>query len=170
MASFKDANGKTWTVQLDAPTIKAVRDELKIDLVDSKGTTFSQLADDPITLVDVLWVICREQASAAGITDEQFGRALVGDPIEQATGALLDAICDFFPQAKRKLLAMMRERDKVIRDKGMELAIAKISDPALVDRAIAAMEAEMEAAIKSHLTRLSSVTNSPDGAESAPKA
>jgi len=54
--------------------------------------------------VDVLYAICKPDADKQGVTDEEFGEAMAGDAIEQATEALLDEIVDFFPSAKRQVM------------------------------------------------------------------
>lgn len=168
MPVFKDANNREWVVKLDAPTIKEVRDTFDgLDLIDGKGESYLRLAADPILLIDVLWVICRKQANG-NITDEQFGQSLVGDPIEQATEALLKAILDFFPSRKRQAIQALVTTHQAVTDRGMEMALAKISNPALRERALAAVEADMDAMLEKALTQLSSATNSPASSESAP--
>jgi hypothetical protein len=176
---FTDANGKTWVVRLDAPTIADVRAETcslekcnhrpkaiqdggqvcdGIDLAELEGRVANELENDPVKLVNVLWLVCREQAVKDSISDQQFGRALVGDPIGHATKALTDAITDFFPSGKRTLLRSLVEKQGEIRDKGTALALAKINNPELEAQLLKAMEAKMDAEIANMLTQLSSAT------------
>ena len=49
-------------------------------------------------------VLVQDQARTLNVTDEQFGTALAGDAIENATKAFLDELVDFFPGAKRLFL------------------------------------------------------------------
>ncbi len=71
-----------------------------------------RLSSDPVLLVDVLYAGCKPECAHRNVTDEDFGAAMAGDAIEQATGALLDEVVDFFPEAKRtalrKILAATR--------------------------------------------------------------
>lgn len=169
MPTFKDTNGREWRIHLDAPTIREIRNTFDgLNLIDAEGRCFAQLAGDPVTLVDVLWCLCRDQAQAAGVTDVQFGRALMGEAIEQATEALLNAILDFFPPRKRGALRAVYERTREIEARGTELALAKIQDPLLTAKLIGAMEAQMDAELAGLLTRLSPATSSPASSESAP--
>ena len=76
--------------------------------------------------MDVLYVACKDQADAAGVTDEQFGRAMGGDAIEAATAALLDDLVDFFPSQRRKLLGRALAKFAEFEAKAMKHANAKL--------------------------------------------
>lgn len=113
MRTFKDNAGRTWSVALNVHQMKRIRAHLGIDLanviaLDKDGAVKVDLVDriagDPCLLVDVLWVCVEEEAKEAGVTDEQFGRSLAGDSIEDATKAFLDELVDFFPGARRLFL------------------------------------------------------------------
>ena len=113
MRTFKDNSGRTWTVELNVHQMKRIRARLGVDLVnvialDAGGKVkvdlVDRIANDPCLLVDILWVCVEEEAKAAGVTDEQFGRSLAGDSIETATAAFLDELVDFFPGARRLFL------------------------------------------------------------------
>ncbi len=168
MSTFKDNAGNDWTLALDAPAIRAVRNECGgLDLVDLSGDACEKLASDPCLLVEVLWVLCRDKAGG-GIEAAEFGRRLVGDAIERATAALLEAIADFFPKRRRELARAMANKNREIRDLGLDRALAKINDPKLHERLTAALEAKMDEDIEVLLTRLNSATSSPASSESAP--
>ena len=93
MRTFKDNAGRTWSLTLSVWTVKKVRDLLGVDLLDLGGESASaqkpgllfRLISDPVLLVDVLYVVCKDQADSASVTDEQFGRAMGGDAIDAAT-------------------------------------------------------------------------------------
>lgn len=167
MPSFKDARQREWLVALDAPTIRLVRQECHVDLGGTDGSEFNRLAEDPVLLVDVLWVICREQAGKQNLAAEEFGRSLVGDPIDAATAALEQAWHSFFPQRKRSLLLSLSAKNAAIRLKAEELTRAKIDDPELEQRVVAAMEAKLTREVESLLTQLNGPTSSPASSASA---
>ena len=113
MRTFKDGKGRTWEVALNVWQMKRLRDTLGIDLVNVIGTSpdgsvkvdlIDRIANDPVLLVDILWVLCEGGAKSAGVTDEDFGSSLAGDSIEDATRAFLDELVDFFPGARRLFL------------------------------------------------------------------
>ena len=142
MKTFTDNKGRTWTLEVTVATVKRVRALCRVDLnsiveLDKNNKPSAELLErlssDPVLLVDVLYAVCKPQADKLGITDEDFGEAMAGDAIEQATGALLDEIVDFFPTAKRmamqKILAATR-RFEVLAKKRLEdlLANGKFED------------------------------------------
>ena len=113
MRTFKDGKGRTWEIALNVWQMKRLRDTLGIDLVNVIGTgpdgsvkvdLIDRIANDPVLLVDILWVLCEGGAKSAGVTDEDFGSSLAGDSIEDATRAFLDELVDFFPGARRLFL------------------------------------------------------------------
>ena len=113
MRQFTDTKERVWDVELNVRQMKRVRDVLGIDLVNviqagKDGAvatdTLDRVANDPILLVDILWVLCEGQAKAAGVTDDDFGSSLAGDSISDATRAFLDELVDFFPWARRLFL------------------------------------------------------------------
>lgn len=166
MPAFKDTNGREWILKLDAPKIRAVRQELSVDLAGIDGKAFHQLADDEVLLVDALWILCREQAN--GTTSDQFGAALVGDPIEAATDALLAAILDFFPNRKRTLLKTLASKNAKVRELAMQQALEEINDPELEAKILAAQKASIQEGIAKALMRLNSAIASPVSVESVP--
>jgi len=169
MATFKDTNGRSWTLSLDGPKIKRIRDACGIDLGAIDGKAYERMDADPTLLVDVLWLLCEKEAKEAGVTDEQFGMALVGDAIDEATEAVLDAITDFFPKRRRELLKALAAQNKATSNAAMNSLMAKIGDPELVKKIQATMEANLDAEIKRVLTQLSPATNSADSSESPQK-
>jgi len=113
MRNFKDNADRTWTLTLNVYTVKKVRDLLDVDLLDLSdsgdakdgNSLLYRLIADPVLLVDVLYVVCKEQADGASVTDEQFGRAMAGDAIDAATRALLEELADFTPSPRDRARA-----------------------------------------------------------------
>ena len=111
MHSFVDSAGRSWSVRVDVGAVKRVRSSLGIDLmhVAERKTqdgrepgVLERLASDPVLLVDVLYVLCEEQAKRVGVSDEDFGRAMLGDAIEGAVKAFIGSIVDFFPNPRER--------------------------------------------------------------------
>jgi hypothetical protein len=112
MKTFNDSQGRTWSVVINVGAIKRVRDLLDVDLLDvANGELLSRLADDPCVLVDVLFALCKAEADAKGVTDEDFGQAMVGGVLDEASAALMKELLDFFPSAQRaKALGRMARK------------------------------------------------------------
>lgn len=101
MASFTDANGNEWTVQIDIPTVKELKkqDLDVLAMFEGEMQVFEKVIGDPITLVDTLWIVCKEQTDQG---ETAFAKALVGDALMRAAHALVEAVIDFFPDPKRR--------------------------------------------------------------------
>jgi len=117
MHTFTDNAGRVWTIAVNVATIKRVQGLLKINLyklLDDNFKGLGELLGDIIQLVDVLYCLCKEEAEARKVSDEDFGRAMFGDAIHQATEAFLEELIDFFPDPKvrrslRKIIAESRK-------------------------------------------------------------
>jgi hypothetical protein len=111
MATFQDAAGRVWHVRITVATVRRVNELLGLDLLQlAGGPLIAQLSTDPSTLADVLYVVCKPQADAEAITAEAFADQIAGDVIDRATEALLNAMVDFLPESRRRLLTKAREK------------------------------------------------------------
>lgn len=169
MATFRDNSNRDWVLSLNVRKISEIRERFQLDLVD-EGQSYERMAGDPCLLVNVLWYLCEQQANTIhkGIDTEGFAEALVGDAIDRAVEAMLEAIANFSQKSKRDLLKAIAAKNARIRDLGMAKALERINDPDLEAKAVAALEERMDAELRSALTRLSNATSSPDSAESSP--
>lgn len=122
MHTFTDARGRAWDVVIDVSAIKRVKGLLGLnlyDLVDDGAKGLGELLGDPCKLVDVIYVLCREQCQAQGLSDEDFGRGFSGDSLEAAGEAFVEELLSFFPnrQARtslRKLIGKGREAGRLM--------------------------------------------------------
>jgi hypothetical protein len=121
MHSFVDNSRRTWEIAINVAAVKRIRGLLGIDLyalVDDGFKSLSKLVSDPVTLADVLYCLCKDQADKQSISDEDFGRALAGDAITHAADAFVEELIDFFPDARaRASLRKAIEAGKTVRDK-----------------------------------------------------
>lgn len=130
MKTFSDNQGRTWTVTINVECIKRVKTLLGVNLLDAiEGELVERLVTDPVLLCDCVYAVCKPEAEARGITDEDFGRAMAGDAIEHACTALLEELVDFFPEPKRRVLAKAIERLRQLEAKAIQLASARLDDP-----------------------------------------
>ena len=143
MRQFTDTKERVWEVELNVRQMKRVRDALGIDLVNviqagRDGTvatdTLDRVANDPILLVDILWVLCEGQAKAAGVTDDDFGSSLAGDSISDATRAFLDELVDFFPGARRLFLKKAVDLARKYETENLEVLEKALNSPEFEER------------------------------------
>lgn len=105
MKSFTDSGGRQWALAVNVDSIKRVRALLEVDLMTIiEGKLIDKLLSDPVMVVDIVYALCKPAADAAGVNDEQFGQAMAGDAIDNATAALLEDLTDFFPKGRRSPL------------------------------------------------------------------
>jgi len=158
MKTFKDNAGRAWTVQVDVAAIKRVRSLLDVDLMEAvEGKLLERLVSDPVLLCDIVYVVCKPEADAKGVTDEDFGRAMAGDALELATTALLEDLIAFFPLARRRLLEKALAKLRELEARALAVAETRLDSPEL--------EAEMEKALASIGN---SSGSSPGSSESTP--
>jgi len=143
MRQFTDTKERVWEVELNVRQMKRVRDVLGIDLVNviqagKDGAvatdTLDRVANDPILLVDILWVLCEGQAKAAGVTDDDFGSSLAGDSISDATRAFLDELVDFFPGARRLFLKKAVDLARKYETENAEMLEKALNSPEFEER------------------------------------
>jgi len=147
--TFTDMAGRDWRLVMSIADLRAVRDRLGVDLnrLDSESL-LTRLYTDPVFLCDVLYVLCAQQAEVVGVSDEEFGRALGGDALEAATGALLDALVNFFPSGKRTTLRRILNTMDRIDEMGQEKA-TEMLDNGTLEKAMAGILASGSASTAS---------------------
>ena len=165
MAEFRDNEGRTWLVTVTTTTLKRVKSLLDVDLgkMAADGSLYKVLAEDPILLCDLLYAICKPEADARNIKDEDFGRGLAGDAIDDATTALMEGLIDFFPKGRRELHRKALAKFRTLEQKAIKNAEDRIDSDELdreLDRRLA-MPAGRQAS-------LSSATSSAGSPESTP--
>lgn len=135
--SFTDTQKKNWTVNVTVSTLKRVKAALGIDMLDID--TFLKQVQDPISLCDILYLACKDEADREGISDEQFGGRLSGPSLRDGKNALMEAYINFIPDpvAAEKIRVVKEKYDQV----GEKiLAILDKRMPEIVDR----IDAEVE--------------------------
>ena len=135
MKTFKDNEQRQWTVTVNVASMKRVKSLLDLNLMEAvEGDLIEKLATDPILLCDVIYAICKPEADKRNISDEQFGQAMAGDAIEQATAALLEELVDFFPEAKRRVLRKALKKFDTMLARAAETADKYLDSPGFEKR------------------------------------
>ena len=104
MRQFKDMHGREYNIILTLRTFKKFRDVLGIDMLTFSDQQMIDLSEDPIRMIDMIYVAIREQCDAANITDTQFGESLQSEEATAAVMAFFRAYADFCPRVKRDAL------------------------------------------------------------------
>ncbi len=144
MKTFTDNAGRTWTIAINVDCIKRVKTLLSVNLLDAiEGKLIEELVSDPVLQCDVIYAVCKPEADTNEVSDDEFGRAMAGDAIDNATTALLEELVDFFPSGKRQVLAKALAKLKTIQSKAVETASKRLDDPRL-DQQLEALLSEGE--------------------------
>jgi len=174
MAKFTDNAGREWSLTINVAALKRVRMLAEVDLADILATTLLQrLAGDPVLLAEVLYAVCQPQAERQGISPESFGEELVGDVIDAATTALLEALADFFPSRRRAALRKALAKVKSLEETALTAA-ERTLDSDVMDRVLAEelaperIEAELKDALSGRRTSGTSSTAAPGSSAATP--
>lgn len=163
MKCFKDNQGRSWTIAVNVAAVKRVRSLLDVNLLDvvrldannnPNVDLLEQLASDPVLLCDVIYCICKPDADAQNISDEDFGRAMGGDVIERATTALLEELIDFFPEAKRLVLRKLMNAGEKVKNRMEKALKLELDNPQL--------ESELERHLKKYIDSSTSLPASSE--------
>ncbi len=142
MKTFNDNAGRTWTIAINVDAIKRVRSLLDVDLLEIvEGKLIEKLIRDPVLLCDVVYAVCKREADARGVSDEDFGRSMAGDAIEHATKALLEDLVGFSPSPRdRANLKRVLETTWTVMDRARDLVEQRLESGELekvVEQALA---------------------------------
>ncbi|MFW6159189.1 MAG: hypothetical protein ACOC8E_07520 [Planctomycetota bacterium] len=158
MAEFRDTQDRVWLVQITTATLKRVKALLDLDLgrMAADGSLYQVLANDPILLCDLLYAICKPEADARDVSDEDFGRGLAGDAIDDATTALMEGLIDFFPKGRRELHRKALDKFRALEARAIRNAEDRIASD------------ELDRELERRLGSLSSATGSEASPGSTP--
>ena len=113
--SFTDALERRWTFEIETETIKRLRSSIDVDLLsifEAESTLLKRLATDQILLVDTISLILSAEIERRKLSARDFAKGLVGDAIDRATDALIEAIGFFSPRHQREILNSLWRQQK----------------------------------------------------------
>jgi len=144
MEKFEDAKGEVWTITIDINKIKRVRERLGIDLIKAaEGQELLDLADDIEALINLIYVLCADQAEERGMTDEDFGACLVGDVFDKSYIAMMTELVNFFPSRKGRLLKAAWTKTDKMTDQAINKGVEMIESQEM-DKYLMKMETEVK--------------------------
>lgn len=112
MNSFTDKHGRLWLLSLTLGDIRRIRVECGVDVGEllKNPTKFAESLDDPEKFGALLWCLCSEEATARGVTPEQFAFGLDGSAVQSAYLGVVGAVADFYqsPEMARTLKARIK--------------------------------------------------------------
>ncbi len=142
MKTITDSAGRTWDVSINVLTIGRVRDEMQLNLLEAilpDNRLLERLSGDVIDLARVLYLICRDEARAAGVEQEAFYAALTRDSLEDGLRAILDGVVNFSPSGLRPAYRKVLEKSQALaelEEKRLKKAIASPEFDTALDQAM----------------------------------
>ena len=127
MRLFKDSKDRSWSLDLNLLTAKAVESadfsavyhEKHVKLLDKRYVDrefFTSFLMDASCMAFMAWVMIYEQAKSAGVTEEDFCSSLGGKEIMNLREVLWEEIADFFHEYRTSLLKLVETYKLVQRD------------------------------------------------------
>ncbi len=172
MAKFTDNAGRTWEPEVNVVTIGRVRDRLGINLLELllPNSTLAERLNDPCFLVDVLYLLCQDDANVRGLTDLDFGKSQNMDGIEDAWSAVLEGLVLFSPRGLRPAHQRVLEKARKYQAAAAEQVKLLVERPEFD----AMLEMEIARRLNPPTTLPNESTgdagNSPESLESSPAA
>ena len=149
---------RIWNITISVGSVKMLKRELDVDLAQIDEELFKRIQVDPILACDIIYVLVKPQADAEGVSPETFYNMMLGDLLYGASGALIEALVDFFPNpARRRAIRKAFEKGEKLNALVVERAEKMMDSGALEKKVMAEMD-RLEAGMISG----SSSTNSPD--------
>ena len=111
---FIDANNRSWVPEINVVTIGRVRSALDINLLELlvPDNKLAERLTDPCLLVDIIYLLCKDEADRLAIDATEFGRSMTPDGIEDAWAAILEGIVLFSPRGLRPAHQRILEKAK----------------------------------------------------------
>lgn len=141
--TFVDSAGREWSVDVSAGNLMRVKRESggRVNLFDYRSTVdgrplLGMLTGDLELLYEVLAFLCEPQAKQAGLSPEDFGRALDAKAFLRAQQALNHEWHDFFLQLRRLDAALAIEKLGKYQAAAVEMIAAKMADATEADQAV----------------------------------
>lgn len=102
MSNFTDSVGRQWSLSINVAAMRrAKRSDIDLSMPVKQMESFFM---DDVFLADALWAIVEPEATAKGLTLEQFELGLDGKVLSQARDSLWDALSEYFDAGKSEML------------------------------------------------------------------
>lgn len=159
MPSFTDKKNQTWQVNLDPVLADEIKQDHGIEIVNLNQDPMVKLRSDPMVLVSVILVLCREEREARNLTREQFLK-LLPFPSDQMLTAVEESIVSFFPTGRASHVREVLASYASMGVKTDELTTAKMQAVMSDPRTMAAINQKADQEIEK---AMQSMTSSPVG-------
>lgn len=140
MRTFKDNKDRAWALNVDVNAMRRVRTGAQFNLAGKDfASILGDLLADPVMLCDVVYYVCKPEADRLGVSLEDFGAAMTGDPFEVAVKALSEEMVNFTPNPRDRARAQkvleaawnLQDKTREVEERRVTEGLAKMSEKIL---------------------------------------
>ena len=130
IAGWSDRQDRKWSTAISVTTIGRVKEATGVNLLEIvEGQLLTRFLDDPLLLVDVLYVVCKPQVDERSVSKEAFGDLFVGDVTVDAVKGLVQGLLDFFPSDRRAMIERLWKATERAQTEAVKMATDKLDSP-----------------------------------------
>ena len=166
---WKDREGRKWPALISVTTIARVKEATSVNLLEIvEGKLLPRFLDDPLLLVDVLYVVCKPTADERDVSKDAFGDLFIGDVTVDAVNALISGLLDFFPRDRRAMIERLWKATERAQSEAVKMATDKLDSP-LIEQALEGAIRKASDEIDQQLRKFGETSsNLPESLESTP--
>lgn len=97
MASFKDTEGREWTVRLTVGGLRDIKADTGVDVLARIAHGDTDFLLDPLLILDFLATLLKGQLKERGIDKAALEEAISGAALAASVAAFAEAVQDFSP-------------------------------------------------------------------------
>lgn len=127
-AIYVDGFNREWNIAL---TVGVLRELRKVDLDITDAKAYERMASDVVSLADTLWILCKSDAVKRAVSEDAFYDGICGEAIESGANAIIQALINFSPLSKKRLLESIRKKSIALQAEMIEYAEKQIDSMSL---------------------------------------
>ena len=130
MPQFTDSTGRAWPIALTIGDARRIKRAGVLDLLnpDRNDPTLVHRLHDTETVIDLVWLLVEPAATAAGVSEDDFLRALDGPAALRAEKALRETVSDFFRDRRDDQVKALETLGRLI-EAEVAVNLAVLDDP-----------------------------------------
>jgi hypothetical protein len=103
-ATFTDKAGREWTLELDYLKLREIRSNTGLDFGEAEKVAkyFAEMLASDTLALQVIWLTLSDRT--AGVSEDEFLKAMDGERLEAAREAFLAAVLNFIPPLKKRMV------------------------------------------------------------------
>jgi len=123
---FTDMTGREWVIAITLGKVRNIENQTGCSLLKLQGDhSLESLAEDVGKFADALWIVVQGQHECSA---DEFFDSLSGESFDQAGQAFVEALIEFFPAKKKRVLQSLNNKGQELMDKATEEMLKKIDN------------------------------------------